>query len=430
MASESAPILRPRYAASVACAASSIDRQAERVERVEIAGLAGEVHGQDRLRAFGDGGRRGVRVDVQILFAHVDEHRPRARMDDHVRRRRPGDRRRDHLVPGTDAGGDQGEVHRRRPRGERDGVPGADVLGEAPLELLRARAGGEPAAPERLRDRLDLLLPDRGRLEGEERATPGLQPRHRRSGSVCAALRGRPGRGRRRGSRRGRARSRLGRPRGGAARSASRAGGRRPRRRLPRPSSASSRPSTRFEDALGRDEEADAGAAHRLRLGGISTGSPRAAAEREPVQVDAERGVAELGVVPAAEARGELHDARALGPEAELVYVGPSVTPERGGGRPRDLDGLPRPRARSARRGRARPRRPAASAVSRSVTVSGWNVPADREGVHGHLGPVDELLDQREPAPRLGNGQPRPHRPGRQGSSTRSGPSGPGGRRA
>ena len=42
------------------------------------------------------------------------------------------------------------------------------------------------------------------------------------------------------------------------------------------------------------------------------------------------------------------------------------------------------------------------SAVSRSVTVSGCEVAVDRERVDGHLGPVDELLDEHAAAARLG----------------------------
>ena len=54
-------------------------------------------------------------------------------------------------------------------RGERDGVPGADVVGEARLELGCPRAGRDPARAQRLDDRLDLLVADRGRLKAEQR---------------------------------------------------------------------------------------------------------------------------------------------------------------------------------------------------------------------------------------------------------------------
>ena len=80
----------------------------------------------------------GVRVEIQVGVAHVDEDGARAAVDDNVAGRRPCDRARDHLVPGPDTGGQQGEVHRGRAGGERDPVPRADVLGEAALELLRA----------------------------------------------------------------------------------------------------------------------------------------------------------------------------------------------------------------------------------------------------------------------------------------------------
>ena len=69
--------------------------------------------------------------------------------------------------------------------------------------------------------------------------------------------------------------------------------------------------------------------------------------EREAVEVDPERGVAELGVVAAADARRELHHLRPVGPEHDLRVRRAVRDPERLGGRPRPpRPPLPRRRAR------------------------------------------------------------------------------------
>ena len=72
--------------------------------------------------------------------------------------------------PGPDAERDEREVHRGRARGDGEHVLRPDVLGEAPLELLGARAGRQPAGADRVGDGGDLLVADRGRLEAEEGA--------------------------------------------------------------------------------------------------------------------------------------------------------------------------------------------------------------------------------------------------------------------
>ena len=106
-------------------------------------------------------------IDVQVVLAHVDEDGRRAGVDDHVRGRRPGDRRRDHLVAGPDAERDEREVQRGRARGDREHVLRLEVLGHPLLEQRGARPGRQPAGAERLGDGGDLLLADRGRLEAQ-----------------------------------------------------------------------------------------------------------------------------------------------------------------------------------------------------------------------------------------------------------------------
>jgi hypothetical protein len=179
---------RPREAADLAAAVLALgrmrgvldDRQAERPQRVEIDGLAVQVDGQDCLCPRRDELDHALGVDVQVGVADVSEDGGRARVDDHVRRRRPRDRRRDHLVSGADPERDEREMHRRGPGRDGKGVRRADVVGEAALELLRPRAGGQPARADRVGNGRDLLVADGGRLEPEEASSLGRQVRRHR----------------------------------------------------------------------------------------------------------------------------------------------------------------------------------------------------------------------------------------------------------
>ena len=142
-------------------------RDPELPDRIQVGRLPGEVDGHDRLRPLGHRRRDGRRVDVEVALAHVDEDGRRAGVDDHVRGRRPGDRRRDHLVAGLDPERDERQVHRRRAGRDREHVLRLEVLGHPLLEQRRLRAGRQPAGAERLGDGLDLLLADRRRLEAQ-----------------------------------------------------------------------------------------------------------------------------------------------------------------------------------------------------------------------------------------------------------------------
>jgi hypothetical protein len=109
------------------------DRDPQGDQRVEVGRLAREVDRDYRLRPIGDELGDSVGVDVQVGVADVGEDRGRARVDDHVRGRGPGDRGRDHLVAGPDADGQESEVERRRSRRHGQHVLGLDELSEAPL---------------------------------------------------------------------------------------------------------------------------------------------------------------------------------------------------------------------------------------------------------------------------------------------------------
>ena len=211
------------------------------------------------------------RVDVEVALADVAEDRRGTAVLDHVRGRGPRDRARDHLVAGTDADREQRQVERRGAGGDGEHVLGLEVCGHALLEQRGPRAGRQPAGAQRLDDRGDLLLPDRGRLEAELGATR----RAHRPGSVRPAPHGEPAPRRRRCRPRWPGSHRPCRRRAGAARSAIRAAGR------SAPTHALDRlglldPHRLAEHALGRDEEQDA------RSTRLSTPMPQPPPRREP----------------------------------------------------------------------------------------------------------------------------------------------------
>ena len=158
------------------------ERQAERRKLVEVGGLAVEIDGDDRLRALVDELAHAGRIDVERVVANVGEDGRRATVDDHVRRRGPGDRRRDHLVAGPDTERDERQVERRGARGDGEHVLCLEVVAHAGLELGRARSRRQPARPQRLRDGVDLRFGDRRGLEREE----GVAPGRLHTGSVSA----------------------------------------------------------------------------------------------------------------------------------------------------------------------------------------------------------------------------------------------------
>ena len=150
------------------------DRHAEREQRIEVAPLPREVHREDRLRPLVDELRNTRRVDVQVLVAHVREDGRRAGVHDHVRGRRPRDRRRDHLVARPNAEREQREMHRRGPGRDRDHLVRLEKRRQPPLQLRRLRPGRQPAGAQRLGDCGDLLVTDRRRLEAERRRAARL----------------------------------------------------------------------------------------------------------------------------------------------------------------------------------------------------------------------------------------------------------------
>jgi hypothetical protein len=115
--------------------------------------------------------------------------------------------------------------------------------------------------------------------------------------------------------------------------------------------------------------------------------------DRERVEVDTERGAAELGVVPAAEPGCDLHHHRPVRAEPHLRVRRPLADPDRLDRRPRDLDrGAwitgrgPDVGERDSEGGRIRGE-PIRDRERHKIAVG-------RERVHRDLGPLDVLLDE------------------------------------
>ena len=128
--------------------------------------------------------------------------------------------------------------------------------------------------------------------------------------------------------------------------------------------------------------------------------------DRESVEVDAERHPAQLGVVPAADAGGELCEQRAVPAEQDLRRRRPELDPDRARGSGSGLD-------RSADLCRLERRGPEvcernAECRRRSLLAVGdrerREAAAERERVDGHDAAADELLDEAELAAGLREG--------------------------
>ena len=172
----------------------------DRVEGLDVARVAEDVHRQDRARARRDG--------------RLDGRRDRGRTSPGRRRRRPASRARrasklaeatneigarDHLVARPDAGEPHRQVQPGRAARDGDGVSRADEGRELLLEAARDGAEAEHAGAQRLEHVLLLARPDVGPRERDWRAAWTFTPwRASRRGSrgTRARARERPGRDR------------------------------------------------------------------------------------------------------------------------------------------------------------------------------------------------------------------------------------------
>ena len=113
-------------------------------DRVHVDGAAGEVNGDERARARGDGRLDRGWVDVHRVALTVDEHRDGAGVNDRVSRRAERHRGGDDLVPCPHARRRHRQVKCGRARRGRERVVDADHARERALELVHAGTGADP----------------------------------------------------------------------------------------------------------------------------------------------------------------------------------------------------------------------------------------------------------------------------------------------
>ena len=120
----------------------------ERAHLRHVARQPAEMHRNDgpHIRLRVDRPLQGRRRHTERVRIDIDKADLRAGVAQAVGRRRERDRGGKPAITRTDAGGETGEVQRRRPVADRDRVPGADALGERRLEPLDRRALGEKIA--------------------------------------------------------------------------------------------------------------------------------------------------------------------------------------------------------------------------------------------------------------------------------------------
>ena len=158
----------------------------DRHDRVHVGRRAGVVYRDDADRAGRDRGLELPFVDLECFTMNVDVHRRRASDLDHVHRRSPRHRRRDHLVTRLQAQRNQTDVLACGGRRERQGVRKARVGRKVLLELLRLRTGRDPPRLQGVHDLIDLHLTNRRAGEGEEVGALAECRGHRDAASVPA----------------------------------------------------------------------------------------------------------------------------------------------------------------------------------------------------------------------------------------------------
>ena len=101
-------------------------------------------------------------VDVERVQLDIAEHGRGAHVLDDIGGGDPGEGRHDHLVPRLKTEYGNGEVERGRARRGRRRIRDLDVGGKSLLEARDERSLHDPAAVQRLLDRLELLWAEQG----------------------------------------------------------------------------------------------------------------------------------------------------------------------------------------------------------------------------------------------------------------------------
>ena len=128
------------------------------VQLVELARVAVDVDGDDRLRPLGHRGLDGGGIEIERPPVDVREDGSPALVEEAVRARGERVRRRDDLITRPDPGRDAEQMQACGARGDGRCVGGADALGQELLEAVDRRPEREPARAQHLEDQLLLAL--------------------------------------------------------------------------------------------------------------------------------------------------------------------------------------------------------------------------------------------------------------------------------
>jgi hypothetical protein len=136
-------------------------------QRIEVGGMAVEVHGQERPRARGERLLHGFGRHVERRGIEVGEHGPRARAQDAERGESGAERRGHDLVARAHAQRLERELDRLRAVGHAHGVFRPERLREFALEGLAFGSQHEPSRVEHAAHRLLDLAAHRGHVAAE-----------------------------------------------------------------------------------------------------------------------------------------------------------------------------------------------------------------------------------------------------------------------
>ena len=141
---------------------------ADLTQRVQVAGVAAVVDGDDSPCPFAHRPAHLLRIDVQGVTLDVGQDRLGPGVFDHADCGTEGHRRGDDLVARPDTGADQRRVQGRRARVQGQCGRRSHVAGELLFEELGLRPGGDPAGPQAVDHGIDLGLIDVGGRERQK----------------------------------------------------------------------------------------------------------------------------------------------------------------------------------------------------------------------------------------------------------------------
>ena len=135
---------------------------------VEVGGETGNVYRDDGFGARGDGRFDEGRVNIERVRLNIHKNRAGIKIADHLGGGGKGVWRGDHLIAGLQAGGVQGQVHRRRAGVDGHPVFSSHGSGKVRLKATGLGAGGDPAGADGFGTASISVRPVSGRAKGRK----------------------------------------------------------------------------------------------------------------------------------------------------------------------------------------------------------------------------------------------------------------------